>query len=185
MAAEGTGTEAPGGGAGASAGRARKARAADGKTRPRRGRAGARTPRRSAPVKLPKDYRPAEDEPFMGPRQREYFRLKLMCWRREILAESRETIAHLQENSVPEADIADRASAESERLIELRTRDRARKLLGKIDAALRRIEDGSYGYCEETGEPIGLRRLEARPIATLSIDAQERHERLEKTYRDD
>ena len=108
-----------------------------------------------------------------------------MCWRREILAESRETIAHLQENSVPEADIADRASAESERLIELRTRDRARKLLGKIDAALQRIEDGSYGYCEETGEPIGLRRLEARPIATLSIDAQERHERLEKTYRDD
>lgn len=185
MAADGTGTEAPGGGAGASAGRARKARAADGKSRSRRGRAGARTPRRSTPVKLPQGYRPAEDEPFMGPRQREYFRLKLMCWRREILAESRETIAHLQENSVPEADIADRASAESERLIELRTRDRARKLLGKIDAALRRIEDGSYGYCEETGEPIGLRRLEARPIATLSIDAQERHERLEKTYRDD
>lgn len=134
---------------------------------------------------LPEGYRPREDEAFMGPRQRAYFRRKLLCWRREVLAESRETIAHLRENSAPEPDIADRASVESERLIQLRTRDRARKLIVRIDAALRRIDDGTYGYCEETGEPIGLERLEARPIATLSIDAQERHERLEKTWRDD
>ena len=136
-------------------------------------------------IELPEGYRPGEDEAFMGPRQRAYFRRRLLCWRRDVLAESRETIAHLQENSASEPDMADRASVESERLIELRTRDRARKLLAKIDSALRRIDDGSYGYCEETGEPIGLKRLEARPIATLSIDAQERHERLEKTYRDD
>ena len=136
-------------------------------------------------VGLPEGYRPCESEAFMGPRQRAWFRLKLLAWRGEILAESREAIARLQEGGAPEADISDRASAESERLIALRTRDRARKLLARIDAALKRIDDGSYGYCEETGEPIGLKRLEARPIATLSLDAQERHERLEKIYRDD
>ena len=134
---------------------------------------------------LPEGYRPSESEAFMGPRQRAWFRLKLLAWRGEILAESREAVARLQEGGAPEADISDRASMESERLIALRTRDRARKLLARIDAALKRIDDGSYGYCEETGEPIGLKRLEARPIATLSIDAQKRHERLEKIYRDD
>ena len=121
----------------------------------------------------------------MGPRQRAYFRRKLLRRRRDVLAGSRETIVHLRENSAPEPDIADRAPVESERPVELRTRDRARKLLAKIDAALRRLDDGACGYCEETGEPIGLGRLEARPIATLSIDAQERRERLEKTCRDD
>ena len=136
-------------------------------------------------VGLPEGYRPCESEAFMGPRQRAWFRLKLLAWRGEILAESREAIARLQEGAAPESDLSDRAAAESERLIALRTRDRARKLLARIDAALKRIDDGSYGYCEETGEPIGLKRLEARPIATLSIDAQERHERLEKIYRDD
>ena len=136
-------------------------------------------------VGLPEGYRPCESEAFMGPRQRAWFRLKLLAWRGEILAESREAIARLQEGGDPEADLSDRAAAESERLIALRTRDRARKLLARIDAALKRIDDGSYGYCEETGEPIGLKRLEARPIATLSLDAQERHERLEKIYRDD
>jgi len=136
-------------------------------------------------VELPPDYRPSEDEEFMNPRQREYFRRKLLSWRDEILRESQETLLHLQEDTVAEPDLADRASAESERALELRTRDRQRKLIGKIDAALRRIEDGEYGYCEETGDPISLRRLDARPIATLSIEAQERHERREKTYRDD
>ncbi|PWR19792.1 RNA polymerase-binding protein DksA [Zavarzinia compransoris] len=136
-------------------------------------------------VELPPDYRPSEDEEFMNPRQREYFRRKLLAWRDEILRESQETLLHLQEDTVAEPDLADRASAESERALELRTRDRQRKLIGKIDAALRRIEDGEYGYCEETGDPISLRRLDARPIATLSIEAQERHERREKTYRDD
>ena len=136
-------------------------------------------------VKLPKDYRPSEDEEFMNPRQREYFRRKLVAWREDILKESQETLLHLQEDTVAEPDLADRASAESERALELRTRDRQRKLIGKIDAALRRIENGEYGYCEETGDPISLRRLDARPIATLSIEAQERHERRERTYRDD
>jgi len=136
-------------------------------------------------VELPEGYRPSDDEPFMNSRHLEYFRRKLQRWRREILAESEQTLAHLQEQSIQEPDLADRATIESDRQIELRTRDRERKLLGKIAAALQRIEDGVYGYCEETGEPISLRRLEARPIATLSIDAQERHERLERTYRDD
>lgn len=136
------------------------------------------------PAALPESYRPRENETFMGPRQRAWFRRKLLAWRGDILAESREAIAFLQQ-SASGPDFADRASAESERLIALRTRDRARKLLAKIDSALRRIDDGSYGYCEETGEPICLKRLEARPIATLSIEAQKRHERLEKTYRDD
>jgi len=136
-------------------------------------------------TRLPKGYRPSEDEPFMNRRQKEYFRRKLQAWREELLRESTETLQHLQEDSSAASDMTDRASAETERALELRTRDRERKLIGKIDAALRRIEDGSYGYCEETGEPIGLPRLEARPIATLSIEAQERHERRERSYRDE
>ncbi len=121
----------------------------------------------------------------MNAKQKAYFRRKLLSWRQELVRESNQTLQHLQEATLAESDIADRASAESERTLELRTRDRERKLIGKIDAALKRIEEGSYGYCEETGEPISLRRLEARPIATLGIDAQERHERREKVYRDD
>ncbi len=137
-------------------------------------------------ITLPPDYRPAEDEKFMNPRQREYFRQKLLAWRAELLQESSETLVSLQDGGgLQEPDLADRASAETDRALELRTRDRARKLISKIDAALRRIEDGSYGYCEETDEPISLKRLEARPIATLSIEAQERHERMERTRRDD
>ncbi|HSR72155.1 MAG TPA: RNA polymerase-binding protein DksA [Kiloniellales bacterium] len=137
------------------------------------------------PVQLPNGYRPGEKEPFMNPVMTEYFRQKLLGWKAELLRESSETIQHLQEESLHEADIADRASLETERSLELRTRDRERKLISKIDDALRRIEDGSYGYCEETAEPISLQRLEARPIATLSVEAQERHERLERTHRDD
>ena len=136
-------------------------------------------------VTLPPDYRPTEDEPFMNEYQTEYFRQKLLRWRAELLRESDETLQHLQEGGLQEADIADRAQAEADRSLELRTRDRARKLIAKIDSALQRIEDGSYGFCEETHEPIGIRRLEARPIATLSIEAQERHERLERTHRDE
>lgn len=136
-------------------------------------------------VTLPPDYRPTEDEPFMNPRMREHFRKKLLKWKAELLRESGTTLEHLQSESLAEADIADRASLESDRSLELRTRDRERKLISKIDAALRRIDDGSYGYCEETAEPISIRRLEARPIATLSLEAQERHERLERTQRDD
>ncbi|WP_142848940.1 RNA polymerase-binding protein DksA [Telmatospirillum sp. J64-1] len=136
-------------------------------------------------ITLPPDYRPSDDEPFMNETQREYFRQKLLKWRSELLRESDETLQHLQEGGLQEPDIADRASAETDRALELRTRDRARKLISKIDAALGRIEDGSYGYCEETGEPISLRRLEARPIATLSIEAQERHERMERTHREE
>ncbi|MCC7046950.1 MAG: RNA polymerase-binding protein DksA [Alphaproteobacteria bacterium] len=134
---------------------------------------------------LPSNYRPSEDEPFMNPRQREYFRQKLLRWREELLKESSETLQHLQEESLHEADMTDRASLETDRSIELRTRDRERKLISKIDAALRRIDDGTYGYCEETAEPIGVRRLDARPIATLSVEAQERHERMERTHRDE
>jgi DnaK suppressor protein len=134
---------------------------------------------------LPPDYRPLEREPFMNPMQLEYFRQKLLRWRVELLQESNETLQHLQEESLSEPDIADRASLETDRALELRTRDRERKLISKIDEALKRIEDGTYGYCEETAEPISLRRLEARPIATLSIEAQERHERMERTHRDD
>lgn len=136
-------------------------------------------------VRLPKGYRPTEDEPFMNRRQKEYFRRMLLAWREELLRESTETLQQLQEESSAAPDMTDRASAETERALELRTRDRERKLIGKIDSALRRVDDGSYGYCEETGEPIGLARLEARPIATLSIEAQERHERREKSYRDE
>ena len=131
------------------------------------------------------EYRPTEAEPFMNPRQREYFRFKLESWKEEILRESRETLDSLQEENQNHPDMADRASSETDRAIELRARDRQRKLIAKIDEALGRIEDGTYGYCEETGEPISLRRLEARPIATLSVEAQERHERRERVYRDD
>ena len=126
------------------------------------------------------DYRPTENEPFMNPRQREYFRRKLENWKEDILRESRETLENLQEESQNHPDMADRASSESDRALELRTRDRQRKLISKIDAALKRIEDGTYGYCEETGDPIGIARLDARPIATLSLEAQEMHERREK-----
>ena len=131
------------------------------------------------------DYRPTEDEPFMNPRQREYFRRKLENWREDILRESRETLDNLQEESQNHPDMADRASSESDRALELRTRDRQRKLIAKIDAAIKRIDDGTYGYCEETGDPIGVARLDARPIATLSLEAQEMHERRERVYRDD
>ncbi len=136
-------------------------------------------------VTLSPDYKPAKDEEFMNPKMLEYFRQKLISWRTELVQESNSTLQQLQEGGIVEADIADRASIETERSLELRTRDRARKLINKIDDALGRIEDGSYGYCEETQEPIGLSRLEARPIATLSIEAQERHERMERTHRDD
>jgi DnaK suppressor protein len=131
------------------------------------------------------DYRPAEDEPFMNQRQLEYFKQKLLNWKEDILRESRETLSHLQTDTENHPDVADRASSETDRALELRTRDRQRKLISKIDEALRRIEDGSYGYCEETGEPIGVARLDARPIATLSLEAQERHERRERVHRDD
>ncbi|WP_375595103.1 RNA polymerase-binding protein DksA [Algihabitans albus] len=136
-------------------------------------------------VTLEPDYRPSEREAFMNPKMQEYFRRKLLNWKAELLRESGETINHLQEGSLAEPDIADRASLETDRSLELRTRDRERKLISKIDAALQRIEDGEYGYCEDTGEPISIKRLEARPIATLSIEAQERHERMERTQRDD
>ena len=132
-----------------------------------------------------KSYRPSDKEPFMNERQREYFRAKLLAWREDILKEAKETLQHLQEENQNHPDLADRASSETDRAIELPARDRQRKLIAKIDEALARIDDGSYGYCEETGEPISLRRLEARPIATLSVEAQERHERRERVYRDD
>ncbi len=136
-------------------------------------------------VSLPPDYRPMNDEEFMNPLQVEYFRQKLLRWRVDLIRESDGTLASLSEGGILEPDITDRASVETDRALELRTRDRARKLVSKIDQALQRIENGSYGYCEETGEPIGLRRLEARPIATMSIEAQERHERMERVHRDD
>jgi len=127
----------------------------------------------------------SEDDEFMNANQRAYFRAKLVAWKNDILREARETLGHLAEESANHPDLADRASSETDRAIELRARDRQRKLISKIDAALQRIDDGTYGYCEETGEPIGLKRLDARPIATLSIEAQERHERREKVYRDE
>ena len=136
-------------------------------------------------IMIDEGYRPSEDEPFMNERQREYFRRKLVRWKGEILREAQETLATLQNENENHPDIADRASSETDRAIELRARDRQRKLIAKIDAALKRIDDGTYGYCEETGEPISIRRLEARPIATLSLEAQERHERNERVYRDD
>lgn len=134
---------------------------------------------------LPDDYRPAEDEPFMNERQTEYFRRKLLTWKVELLSDSRDTITGMKDQTRNIPDIADRASEETDRALELRTRDRQRKLVSKIDAALRRIEEGEYGYCEITGEPISLKRLDARPIATMSLEAQERHERREKVHRDD
>ncbi|MBS1183798.1 MAG: dksA [Proteobacteria bacterium] len=136
-------------------------------------------------IELADDYRPSDDEPFMNDRQREYFRRKLLQWKEDILRESKETLVNLQNENTNLPDIADRASSETDRSIELRARDRQRKLISKIESAIKRIEDGSYGYCEETGEPISLKRLDARPIATLSIEAQERHERREKVYRDE
>jgi DnaK suppressor protein len=138
-----------------------------------------------AEIFLPDDYRPAEDEPFMNQRQLEYFRRKLLAWKADLVGDSKSTIEGLQEATRNIPDVADRASEETDRALELRTRDRQRKLVAKIDAALRRIEEGEYGYCEETGEPISLKRLDARPIATLSLEAQERHERREKVHRDD
>jgi DnaK suppressor protein len=131
------------------------------------------------------EYHPSDDEPFMNERQLEYFKQKLLNWKEDILRESRDTLSHLQTDTENHPDIADRASSETDRALELRTRDRQRKLIAKIDEAMRRIEDNSYGYCEETGEPIGLARLEARPVATLSLEAQERHERRERVHRDD
>lgn len=136
-------------------------------------------------VTVSPDYKPTKKEPFMNPRMREYFRQKLLGWRMELVKESNDTLQTLQEGGIAEPDVADRAAIETDRSLELRTRDRARKLISKIDSALERIDDGSYGYCEETDEPISLARLEARPIATLSIEAQERHERMERTHRDD
>jgi DnaK suppressor protein len=138
-----------------------------------------------AEIFLPEDYRPAEDEPFMNERQLEYFRRKLIAWKGELLKESLDTIEGMKDGTRNIPDIADRASEETDRALELRTRDRQRKLVSKIDAALRRIEDGEYGYCEITGEPISLKRLDARPIATMTLEAQERHERREKVHRDD
>src|ERR1700752_4390594 len=131
------------------------------------------------------EYRPSEDEEFMNDLQLEYFNQKLLDWKEDILRESRETLSHLQTETENHPDLADRASSETDRALELRTRDRQRKLIAKIDDALRRIDDGSYGYCEETGEPIGVARLDARPIATLSLEAQERHERRERVHRDE
>ncbi len=136
------------------------------------------------PSDLIDDYVPSENEPFMNERQRDYFRRKLTAWREDILRESRETLVALQSENENHPDLADRASSETDRAIELRARDRQRKVIAKIEAALSRIDDGTYGYCEETGDPISLRRLEARPIATLSVEAQERHERRERVYRD-
>ncbi|MEO0936814.1 MAG: RNA polymerase-binding protein DksA [Pseudomonadota bacterium] len=136
-------------------------------------------------VFVPEDYRPAEDEPFMNDRQVEYFRRKLLTWKDELLAGSRDTIEGLQDGTRNIPDVADRASEETDRALELRTRDRQRKLVSKIDAALRRIDEGEYGYCIVTGDPISLKRLDARPIATMSLEAQERHERREKVHRDD
>ncbi len=136
-------------------------------------------------VQLPKGYKPSADEEFMNDMQKEYFRQRLLTWREELLKDSEETLNNLKDGGMTVPDISDRASAEADKALELRTRDRMRKVISKIDAALERIEDGTYGYCEETGEPIGLERLIARPIATMTIEAQERHERMEKTYSDD
>lgn len=133
---------------------------------------------------IPPDYRPTDEEPFMSELMLEYFRQELSAWKEELLQDADLTLQHLQEDTVKSADLGDRASAETGRSLELRTRDRARKLVMKIDDALRRIEDGSYGFCVETGDPIGVQRLEARPVATLSLEAQERHEKLERTHRD-
>ena len=150
--------------------------------------AGAVPPKRSVPQPAgvpPADYRPGDDEPFMNKRQLAYFRAKLVAWRDDIVQQNRETLVGLHDETSQHADITDRASSETDRANELRARDRSRKLVAKIDAAIERIDSGNYGYCEETGEPIGLKRLDARPIATLSLEAQERHERREKVYREE
>jgi DnaK suppressor protein len=139
----------------------------------------------SSSIVLPDNYRPSDTEPFMNERQRLYFRSKLLGWKEDILRQTRETLQGMTVEALQYADIADRATSETDRALELRARDRQRKLIAKIDAALARIEDGTYGYCEETGEPIGLKRLDARPIATLSLEAQERHERRERVHRED
>jgi len=148
-------------------------------------KAGPKSKVRNGNVVLPEGYRPSENEPFMNERHRAYYRNKLVAWKEEIIRQNRETLLVLHEDSAQHADLADRATSETDRALELRARDRQRKLIAKIDAALARIEDGTYGYCEETGEPIGLKRLDARPIATLSLEAQERHERREKVFRED
>ena len=142
-------------------------------------------PRASSVATAVAEYHPSDSEPFMNDRQREYFRQKLLRWKDDILRESKETLLNLQDENNILPDLADRASTETDRALELRTRDRQRKLISKIDSALERIEEGTYGYCEETGEPISLKRLDARPIATMSLEAQERHERREKVYRDE
>ena len=136
-------------------------------------------------ITLPQNYRPTDREPFMNAMQQEYFRQKLLKWKNELIEESNQTLQNMQEESLAQPDLADRASSETDRAIELRARDRQRKLIAKIDAAIARLDDGTYGYCEETGEPISLKRLDARPIATLSVEAQERHERRERVYRDE
>jgi DnaK suppressor protein len=141
--------------------------------------------RSGEPILIDSQYKPSDQEPFMNERQRDYFRRKLVTWKQDIIREANETIAALQSEGDAHSDLADRASAETDRAIELRARDRQRKLISKIDSALSRIDDGTYGFCEETGEPISLRRLDARPTATLSVEAQERHERRERIYRDD
>ena len=142
-------------------------------------------PGKATKVEKTKPYRPTDKEPFMNERQREYFRVKLLSWKEEILKEAKETLAHLQEENQNHPDIADRASSETDRAIELRARDRQRKLIAKIDSALRRLDEGDYGWCEVTGEPIGINRLIARPIATMTVEAQQAHERREKVSRDD
>jgi len=148
-------------------------------------KAGKKSRSQASSIVLPDGYRPSENEPFMNERHRAYFRNKLVAWKEEIIRQNRETLLVLHEDSAQHADLADRATSETDRALELRARDRQRKLIAKIDAALARIEEGTYGYCEETGEPIGLKRLDARPIATLSLEAQERHERREKVFRED
>ncbi len=139
----------------------------------------------NASVILPPDYRPSHDEPYMNETQLEYFRQKLLAWKKSLITQSTDTLEELREGGLNQPDEIDRASLEADKALELRTRDRIRKLISKIDEALKRIEDGEYGYCEDTGEPIGIERLEVRPVATLSIEAQERHERMEKTYDDE
>lgn len=136
-------------------------------------------------TRLPKGYKPSEDEKYMNAKQLEYFRQKLSAWREDLIAESQETINNLKEENWREPDLSDRASLETEASVELRTRNRYLKLIGKIDSAIKRIDAGEYGFCEETGDPIGIKRLEARPIATMTIEAQERHEKLEKQYIDE
>jgi DnaK suppressor protein len=148
-------------------------------------KAGGKSRSRHSSILLPEGYRPSENEPFMNERHRSYFRNKLVAWKEEIIRQNRETLHVLHEDSAQHADLADRATSETDRALELRARDRQRKLIAKIDAALARIEEGTYGFCEDTGEPIGLKRLDARPIATLSLEAQERHERREKVFRED